>query len=718
MCDGARIARVRAITGASATLAIALASLLALAAPAAADWQAPVILSPLGAEVVAPTLAVNAAGDSAALWWDNQDGGRLALIRRPAGGGWSATVTVAAPVPTPTVGRIGIDGAGTVTVAYTLGGSTEVVTWPASAATPSRTALPTVVTYLYSLQINAAGAAVLVGESDTSPPVITVAYRRAADTDFELRTYSVPGLAPTYPVAAINGAGTAIVVFTSAGVQALVRSPFADWPAMPETVDSTPDVYGDNRVALDDAGNAQVVYTHYTSAPARIVRVVGRPASSGVWGQPADLSLGGADSFASPPSLSVAATGNTVLAWQQYVGETSTSHLVFGRSDRGTFQPEDELVKTNTWATAFVAGADGGVAATWIERTPPGSVVQLGVRTAGVWSPVRTVTVPHGDENQVAISSIATDGKGSYLAAGAIDGAPGHNHALALWVYDAVAPVVSAPSVSGTLTARSPLTFSVTATDVWSPFGAPEWSFGDGTSGAGLRVTHAYAEPGTYRASVSVTDGAGNAATREISVVVTKAQAELTAASFAVRWQRSRAAGALRVAGRVPLEGTYVVELTRGSVRVLRASVQLAAGEFARKLKLPARLVPGSYGIRLLPQALPVSLPTRTAKLTAPGEGVVDTAFLSGSRTGAAARRLSGSRNVWATFHFAARASSSLRLTWYITTAGVRKQVRTVVRAPSARVRDAFAPHGMHGTVTAVLQRAGRVVAQVSATLR
>jgi hypothetical protein len=101
MCGDARIAQIRACRGSQALLAIVLAlvaSLLAPAAPAAADWYGPTFLSPPGAEVRFPTLAVNAAGDAAALSWDDRDGGRLVLSRRPAGGQWSGPLPVLVPV--------------------------------------------------------------------------------------------------------------------------------------------------------------------------------------------------------------------------------------------------------------------------------------------------------------------------------------------------------------------------------------------------------------------------------------------------------------------------------------------------------------------------------------------------------------------------------------------------------------------------------------------
>jgi len=40
------------------------------------------------------------------------------------------------------------------------------------------------------------------------------------------------------------------------------------------------------------------------------------------------------------------------------------------------------------------------------------------------------------------------------------------------------------------------------------------WSFGDGTNASGVAVIHAYNEPGTYNVILTVTDNAGNSATK------------------------------------------------------------------------------------------------------------------------------------------------------------------------------------------------------------
>lgn len=49
------------------------------------------------------------------------------------------------------------------------------------------------------------------------------------------------------------------------------------------------------------------------------------------------------------------------------------------------------------------------------------------------------------------------------------------------------------------------------------------WSFGDGSSALGVLVTHTYAAPGTYVASLTVTDNAGATATDSLVVTVTNA---------------------------------------------------------------------------------------------------------------------------------------------------------------------------------------------------
>jgi PKD repeat protein len=66
---------------------------------------------------------------------------------------------------------------------------------------------------------------------------------------------------------------------------------------------------------------------------------------------------------------------------------------------------------------------------------------------------------------------------------------------------------------------RAPLRVSFKAD---GPPGATyAWDFGDGTTASGRRVVHRYTEPGTYTATVTVTDRYGGTASDRVEVTVT-----------------------------------------------------------------------------------------------------------------------------------------------------------------------------------------------------
>ena len=92
---------------------------------------------------------------------------------------------------------------------------------------------------------------------------------------------------------------------------------------------------------------------------------------------------------------------------------------------------------------------------------------------------------------------------------------------------DAITLDRTAPAISGSKSPPSPtpgqtVTFNATASDATSGLGAITWSFGDGSPNAtGQSVTHAYASAGSYTATVSTVDGAGNTASAPVQVTVT-----------------------------------------------------------------------------------------------------------------------------------------------------------------------------------------------------
>jgi PKD repeat protein len=86
-------------------------------------------------------------------------------------------------------------------------------------------------------------------------------------------------------------------------------------------------------------------------------------------------------------------------------------------------------------------------------------------------------------------------------------------------------PVNRAPTASAggpySGVAGSPIALVGSGSD---PDGDPlsfSWAFGDGTTGSGASVAHAYAEPGSYVAVLTVSDGRGGSAVAEAAVTVT-----------------------------------------------------------------------------------------------------------------------------------------------------------------------------------------------------
>lgn len=84
--------------------------------------------------------------------------------------------------------------------------------------------------------------------------------------------------------------------------------------------------------------------------------------------------------------------------------------------------------------------------------------------------------------------------------------------------YDAIGPRLGGFPTGGE--AGEPVTFSASATDMWSGVASVGWSFGDGTSATGDTVTHIFGLPGTFTVSVTAVDRAGNASTRAAPVSI------------------------------------------------------------------------------------------------------------------------------------------------------------------------------------------------------
>ena len=91
-------------------------------------------------------------------------------------------------------------------------------------------------------------------------------------------------------------------------------------------------------------------------------------------------------------------------------------------------------------------------------------------------------------------------------------------------------PVVSRTTVSAaTAKVADTLTFAVQATDPDSDAITYTWDFGDGTTGAGEQISHAYTLAGHFIALVTVTDGKGGEATNDGNLLFVRIDPDVSA---------------------------------------------------------------------------------------------------------------------------------------------------------------------------------------------
>jgi hypothetical protein len=420
-------------------------------------------------------LAIDARGNAVTTWnYGTMSGSGVFASTRPANGGWSQAQWLSAPVWVGSYG-LAMDPDGKAIVAWPQNdwdgtGSAFARVRPPGSAWGATAPL---VSPLTPPDEPSAGAAdVALDPSGRAVAVWSQSFDGESQVYASWRPVGGPWGAPVL-VSDIGTIGRVRVGIDAAGATTVAWRAGDDiyaaqaawgstsWPARtPLSTIAGGGGGGSNDMfdlAVDRGGKPIVVWVEYGRATAAVKPV------GGTWSAPKTLSGDGA----SDPKVTLDAAGNAVAAWSRYIGGASLAEASI-RPQGGDWTPAHQL------NTSPSGGSEPGVA-----FSPAGDALVVWVRDDGA------------------------------------------NRSVAYTVHDVTPPTAGAVTVPETAVAKRAVTMSMAApSDRWSAIGSVTWEFGDGGTGSGPAVTHAYGAAGAYPVTVRVVDAAGNVTTvgRQITV--------------------------------------------------------------------------------------------------------------------------------------------------------------------------------------------------------
>jgi hypothetical protein len=505
---------------------LALMLLAAASAGAAPAWLAPVDLSVAGQSVFVPQVAFDAQGNAVAVW--GRSNGTNSIVQgavRPAGGSWQAPVDLSAAGQNAYYPQVAFDAQGNAVAVWSRYDGVNYIVQ--GAVRPAASGVWEAPADLSAAGQSASGAQVAV---DAQGNALAVWHRYSGSNWIVQGAVRPAGGAWQAPVdlavgasapqVAVDAQGNAVAVWercngTDCMVQGAVRAAGGAWQA-PVDLSLAGQSVLDPQVAVDAQGNTVAVWSR-SDGTDYIVQGAVRPAASGVWQAPVDLS--GAGQSAVAAQVAVDAQGDTVAVWQRANG---TDYIVQGavRAAGGAWQAPVDLSAAgpSTSGPQVAFDAQGNAVAVWTRFNGANFIVQGAVRAAtGAWqAPVDLSAAGRNAD----FAQVAFDAQGNAVAVWQrYDGAE--------WIaqgagYDAAGPLLQALSIPTTGTAGQPLSLSVAPLDVWSGL-TTSWSFGDGASARMTSATHSYAVPGSYNLAVTSTDALDNTTTATRTITITPA---------------------------------------------------------------------------------------------------------------------------------------------------------------------------------------------------
>jgi hypothetical protein len=511
-----------ALCAVSLTMALlGVAGSTAQAAPPA--WVPGAILSPASAPADQARVAMNARGDSVAVW--RGDEGSETVLRaalRPAGGQWSASEALTHSGLAGSISSVeaGIDDSGRAVAVWTdsqgSGVSVRSSTYSGGAWSASKPlSPPNEEAAGPTIAVNGNGDAVAAWHSKIGAPyVVRAATRVAAGGWSSVHTISSAAPADAFvPRVAIDAHGDAVVVWQENGagnrlVGAATRHAGAPWAAA-KTLSSPVRDSTRPKVAIDAAGDATAIWDSSSGYGYGIICSVTGSAVSGDWNLPKDVAFAGQSGR---PEIAMNLAGDAVVAWQRQNKKTYIETSV--RSGPGGAWQAAQAVSDPTQEAdderVAIDGA-GNVVAAWTQWSQLDHAAYASTRSAvdASWSPGQLLAAPQKSASIDVGVDAAGDATAVYVDATAVHTA----------LVDATPPTLSGVQVPATGAVGQPLTFSAASADLWSAV-TTNWDFGDGTSATGSPVGHAYPAPGDYAVKVTALDAAGHAASEVHTVHV------------------------------------------------------------------------------------------------------------------------------------------------------------------------------------------------------
>jgi len=266
-----------------------------------------------------------------------------------------------------------------------------------------------------AVAVDALGEAVAVWEATGS--IIQAAVRPAGGTWGTPVQLSLVGEKASEPRVAVDAQGEATVVWEESGlkIRAAVRPAGAAWQA-PVQLSLAGEEAVEPQVAIDPKGDAVAVWMRFGEKSAQIIQSAARPAASGAWQTPAELSRATGD--AEHPEVAMDANGDAVAVWD-----------IFGETDK-VIEASERPAVSGVWQTPAVLSdpsqqsfepqialdPQGDAIAVWAETEGlTNEVVQSAVRpvATGLWGTPVELSAP-GAKSMTP--QVALDGQGSAVA--------------------------------------------------------------------------------------------------------------------------------------------------------------------------------------------------------------------------------------------------------------------------------------------------------------